>query len=393
MSTPPLVLLPLADVRKSALRATLALFLASLLLSLASLYFYDGLFDHVPYNKTPLSIFFIVTYSVATCAVLVPLLRTSRIPSILTIRTSLSPRDCSTRILYLVILSLIILSTLSAVLGPLRTSLHGLSLLLMLPVFLIATKFPLLYLTLRFRSLNITVILLVILYYMTLGFLSGSKMVIVYIVYLLLLYRSYKLILALVPLLLTSFSLFYFANSVSESIASTSSVELSDFFGVFLKRFDSLRSFHVIFDYALSPSFSRFSALNAIYSLFPSCDFDLGCLNTTAFVNESIFSLDPSAATIELSILGESMLFFPPVIDILYVAVSIVLSVLFFQGLSLRFSRHKLYFPASMLAFFNLPSSIFSAGLISTRLLPSFLIELFFLYAILYISTRAIKFN
>jgi len=258
----------------------------------------------------------------------------------------------------------------------------GLSSLILLPLSILATK-VLFVCSVITRSPYILLFFAV--YTIFLVFFSGSKIGVVYLLSVFILSGRTKYLLLFIPLGIVCIGLLILKTQI-EFIFDDPFFVISSAFQSFLNRFDSLRTAYIIDE--KSQSLISFSFFDAIHTLLPFCKAADGCLNISASFTDIVFRVPPSQATYELNISTEANLFFG-LLSPLYLILSGYVSMILVNMVRLKTSTNT--YPVSNIAFFLVPSSIWSAGLLSTRFLPYFLLELVLLRLLLVIPTIRIS--
>lgn len=281
------------------------------------------------------------------------------------------------RALYLFLAVDLLVITLGAVHGSLRRDLFtGLLTFLGIPISLIATKLPLVY-ALTLRRLDWRRFGLLSLHYVFLAVLYESKMGLIYIVLLAFLFLRAAGV-ALVGLAVAvGIGMMVIWGIVTTDLGDAVDIAslLSLALDAFLNRFDSIKVAMV----ALEPFRSALSINgfgDALASLMPTCSATRGCLNLSAQVSENIIGIDSSKAVYEINVTTEAVFLFGELAIPFYTFLVAFVAQVCSTAFSVRFSDTPRAVPASAVCYVLLATSIWSAGLLSTRVLFFFLLEL-----------------
>jgi hypothetical protein len=166
------------------------------------------------------------------------------------------------------------------------------------------------------------------------------------------------------------------AAVTSDYVASEDiGVVLSLALEAFLNRFDSIRVALLVLE-TNNISLVVRDVIDAVATLMPTCSAAQGCLNLTAEISERIIGIDVSVAVYEINIVSEAFILFGVLLVPIYTFGVGYFSQWCAGFFSLRFSYSQLRVPASAVCFMLLPTSVWSAGLLSTRAILFFFLEL-----------------
>jgi hypothetical protein len=318
------------------------------------------------------AIFF--TTGIAVAAVI---MRFSRKPSLISIRSYVDPDIFNRRALRLILISDILLLVMVLSFGSLRRDVFvGLFSLLSIPLSLIVTKVPLLYALSRPR-LTAGDMALLIVHYIFLALAYESKMGLIYVVlvaFLFLRLRQIVIVSVSVALgvgLMISWAVITADGSDSVDIGYLLHLALESF----LNRFDSIRVALLVFE-SNSNTLAVRNIFGALATLMPGCSATQGCLNLTAQISQQIIGIDVSVAVYEINIATEAAILTDDIFIPIYTLSAGFLAQWITGVFSLRFHSNQLQLPVSSVCFVLLPCSLWSAGLFSTRVVPFFILEL-----------------
>lgn len=281
------------------------------------------------------------------------------------------------RALHLFIAVDVLILSLGVLHGSLRRELFtGVFTFLGIPVSLIATKVPLIY-ALTLPRLDWRRFGLLSLHYAFLAILYESKMGLIYVVLLAFLFLRGRGIALVGVVVAVGIGLMVIWGAVMSDFAADLDFQSLMLLALnaFLNRFDSIKvALMALEPYQSSLSINSF--MDALASLMPTCSASQGCLNLSAQVSERIIGIDSAVAVYEVNVTTEAVVLFGELAIPLYAFAVAFLAQLAACAFSLRFRNNVHAVPASAVCYVLLATSIWSAGLFSTRILFFFLLEL-----------------
>ena len=307
----------------------------------------------------------------------VAVMRFSRKTSLFSIKCRVTPDKFSRRALLLIVIADIFLIALVWVFGSLRRDVFiGLLTFIGIPLSVIVTKVPLLYAVTRPRLSGRDLALLVA-HYVFLALAYESKMGLIYVVLIAALFLKIRgLIIASASMVLGVGVMISWSVIADENLASDDLWKLLSLAAEsFLHRFDSIRVALLVLQ-TDSISLAVRDVFDALATLMPTCSASQGCLSLTAQISERIIGIDVSVAVYEINIVSEAVILFGDLSVPIYTFIVGFFAVWFAGVYSVRFHPHQLSVPASAVCFLLLPTSLWSAGLLSTRSILFFVLEL-----------------
>jgi len=258
--------------------------------------------------------------------------------------------------------------------------------LISIPLNIVVTKFPLILVYLKNKSGKLNLFLWIF-YYLTISVVSGSKISLVYILFVLIIAKSYRTLIFAIPIIISSIGLFILG---SENIDLKNIGELIEIFiGAFINRFDSLRAFAII-DQKDPIFYSITNIGDVITSLLPSCSAKLGCLNLTGLFSENILRNDIDFGIYEINIASEALLILPEIFSVIYIFLAGFLVQYLILFIELKFKNNETIFSVSTICFFLANSALWSAGLLATRGFIFLMLEILCLLIIIFSLSRKI---
>lgn len=306
-------------------------------------------------------------------------------PAFFSIESRVSIETFNHRIFLLVIIIDIVLISLVWNFGSLRRDLFvGWLTLLGIPISILATKIPLLFVVTK-NHITIRDWTILVVHYIFLAYAYESKMGLIYLLILASLCFKVRGIIVTSFFVALGVGLMVIWSAISNDNLPSSDIWDTLYLSAqsFLNRFDSIRvAIKVLESNHINLVINNM--FDALMRLYPTCSATQNCLNLSAEISERIVGIDISVAVYEINIVSEATIFFNKLAVPFYLFL-VGLSVTWCLGVfSLRFSKNKISIPISAICFILLPSSIWSAGFFSTRVMIFFFIELICLMIIIY---------
>jgi hypothetical protein len=318
------------------------------------------------------------------------MMRFSGTASIFSVQCHVSPEIFNRRALLMILTADTFLIVLVWLFGSLRFEVFiGVVAFLGIPLSVIITKLPLLYAFTRPRLAGRELVFLVA-HYVFISLVYESKMGLIYLVLIATLFLGIRGIVIFAICVASGVGLMIIWAAVSvdnfESVDRWGLVFLA--LDSFLNRFDSIRVALLVLGKNHN-SLAVNDVLEAFGTLLPSCSATKGCLNLTAEISEKIIGTDVSVGVYEINIVSEATVLFGELSVPIYTFLVGFIAQYIAGAFSLKFRPKQSHIPVSAICFMLLPTSLWSAALISTRVIPFFIIELICLAIIVRLLARA----
>jgi hypothetical protein len=307
------------------------------------------------------------------------------------IQSNITIKIFNNRILSLLILNNLILLFLFLLFGSLRREVFvSYYLILSIPISIIATKFPLFYLATT-DVLNYKKFIFIFFHYLFLSIIYTSKMGLIYIFFVFIIFANFKFLLFIMPIIILIFFFMIFNNENFSILFYFDSKTLYDFtfiiFESILNRFDSIR----VSLFVLSSELNILSIKNwfdAFLNLMPNCSAKDNCLNLSAQISQQLIGIDIDNAVYEINIASEALIFFGKIGSLIYSFIAGFILCFISSVIYLKFKSRTYTLPIGLLSLFLLPTSMWSATLFSTRSFISLFIEIFFIIFLVKLLVR-----